>query len=192
MAKFKSLTGNTFGNLKAVFLYGKNKQGRSMWACQCACGSEAVVEASKLINGHTKSCGCYRDGKTRERRTSHGLTAAGSEYRYMYNTYHRAKGRCENKNNYSYSYYGGRGIEFRFTSVEQLALEVGPKPTPEHSIDRIDNDGHYEPGNVRWASKSTQCFNRRSSRLSNTREPITLGKSSGISLPPDTLTALYS
>jgi hypothetical protein len=70
-----------------------------------------------------------------------------------------AKRRC--KNGKDFANYGGRGIEFRFTGFEQFYAELGPRPSPEHSLDRIDNDGHYEPGNVRWATQSQQQKNKR-------------------------------
>lgn len=77
-----------------------------------------------------------------------------------YNTYLRAKGRCTNPRQPDYSRYGGRGIEFRFTSFEQFFTELGRRP-PGLSLDRINNDGHYEPGNVRWATRSQQVRNQR-------------------------------
>ena len=76
-----------------------------------------------------------------------------------YNSYFGAKQRCQYKNHIGYARYGGRGIEFRFASFAQFLEEVGRKPTPEHSLDRIDNDGHYEPGNVRWATRIEQMRN---------------------------------
>ena len=76
--------------------------------------------------------------------------------------YHGAKQRCTNPNHDSWKYYGGRGIEFRFTSFKQFLWDIGgPTPSPDHTLDRIDNDGHYEPGNVRWATRSVQAGNKR-------------------------------
>jgi len=78
-----------------------------------------------------------------------------------YNSYLSAKGRCTNPNNGNYFNYGGRGIEFKFTSFEQFIKELGPKPSSKHSLDREDNEGHYEHGNVRWATRDQQANNRR-------------------------------
>jgi hypothetical protein len=78
-----------------------------------------------------------------------------------YRTYYGAKARCTNPNGPGWEYYGGRGIEFRFTSYEQFLAELGRKPGPEYSLDRIDVNGHYEPGNVRWAAPTEQVHNRR-------------------------------
>jgi hypothetical protein len=82
-----------------------------------------------------------------------------------YKAYLAAKGRCNNSADAVYDYYGGRGIEFRFCSFDDFLSAIGRKPTRNHSIDRIDSDGHYEPGNVRWASKKEQANNRRNSLL---------------------------
>jgi hypothetical protein len=77
-----------------------------------------------------------------------------------YQAYHSAKNRCNNPRNPGYKYYGGRGIRFLFTSFEQFFAELGPRP-PGLSLDRIDNDGNYEPGNARWAARSEQRRNQR-------------------------------
>lgn len=78
-------------------------------------------------------------------------------------TFSEAQRRCCNPKNKDFDRYGARGIKFRFTSFEQFFAELGPRPSPQHSVDRIDNDGHYEPGNVRWATRSEQQRNRRDS-----------------------------
>ena len=82
--------------------------------------------------------------------------------RILRNAYTDAKRRCESEKSPRYKYYGARGIEFKFNSFEEFFAELGEKPKPSYSLDRIDNDGHYEAGNVRWASKSEQVSNRRS------------------------------
>jgi len=78
-----------------------------------------------------------------------------------YQAYHMALQRCTNPENPQWKDYGGRGIEFRFLCFEQFIAEIGPKPSPKHSLDRKNNDGHYGPGNVRWATKKEQAANRR-------------------------------
>ena len=80
-----------------------------------------------------------------------------------HNSFRGAKDRCTNPNGPEWEHYGGRGIEFRFSSFEEFFAEVGPKPEPKraYSIDRIDKDGHYEPGNVRWATRKQQNANKR-------------------------------
>lgn len=79
-----------------------------------------------------------------------------------YNSYKLAKARCNNTNNRSYNLYGGRGIEFRFESYRHFRDSIGPRPSRKHSLDRYpNNNGHYEPGNVRWATQTEQSNNRR-------------------------------
>ena len=95
--------------------------------------------------------------------TTHGHTSKGSRSP-EYKAYKAAKQRCQNPAKDKYAYYGGRGIKFLFNSFTEFYAELGPKPTPEHSIDRINNDGHYEVGNVRWSTRKEQRSNRRSNR----------------------------
>lgn len=87
-----------------------------------------------------------------------------------------AKARCSNKNDAAWANYGGRGIEFRFSDVatgsEWVINNIGHKPSPSHSLDRIDNDGHYEPGNLRWATRREQMLNRRAFKLGSMGERI--------------------
>jgi hypothetical protein len=82
-----------------------------------------------------------------------------------YFAFHHAKNRCENPNNEKWEYYGGRGIKFCFESFAQWYAELGAKPLPELTVDRKNNNGNYEPGNVHWASRSEQAFNRRPARV---------------------------
>jgi hypothetical protein len=84
-----------------------------------------------------------------------------------YNAYLQAKTRCNNQKCKSWKNYGGRGIEFRFNSFKEWSEELGPKPSPNLSVDRIDNDGHYERGNLRWATPEQQAANRRSRTKKN-------------------------
>lgn len=87
---------------------------------------------------------------------THGM-ARTPEYR----AYIDAKRRCENPNSQTYEYYGGRGVEFRFADFVEFFEAIGERPSSDYSIDRIDNEGHYEAGNVRWATKKEQIHNRR-------------------------------
>ena len=90
---------------------------------------------------------------------THGMSGT-PEYR----CYYAAKHRCENPNDRSWRHYGGRGIEFRFSSFEEFYEHLGPRP-PTFEIDRIDNDGHYEPGNVRWTTRAQNEVNRRTDKV---------------------------
>lgn len=132
------------------------KDREIMWACCCVEGNIIVVGRGPLMAGKTRSCGCFQSESSRIRATRHGMHGT-PEHR----AYKCAKQRCEDPNKDNYPYYGGRGIEFRFKSFEQFFAELGKKPTPQHTVDRIRNDGHYEPGNVRWATRSEQAKNKR-------------------------------
>jgi hypothetical protein len=155
---FKDITGQRFGNLVALRPTGTTPEQRHRWLCQCDCGNQSVVVGSALTFGAIRSCGCLKTAANIAKNTTHGLGHC-SEYL----TFHAARKRCTDPNNISYKNYGGRGIKFLFESVEQFYAELGPKPTPAHSIDRINNDGNYEPGNVRWATRAEQLRNRRPS-----------------------------
>jgi hypothetical protein len=127
------------------------KDAQLWWKVRCVCGTEKSMRQSLLTykNG-SRSCGCQVP-----KHTTHGLSSS-PEYR----SYDHARGRCQNPNNDNYADYGDRGIEFRFGSFEEFYAELGPRPQGT-SVDRIDVNGHYEPGNVRWATPKQQQNNRR-------------------------------
>ena len=115
---------------------------------------------------------CYRGGKisrglckrhyTRLMEKGDETWTRPLEHPSEYKNYRSAQSRCTKPSNNSYPNYGGRGVEFRFQSFDEFFKAVGPKPTPEHTIDRINPYGHYEKGNVRWATRLEQRQNRRS------------------------------
>jgi hypothetical protein len=154
MAKIvHDLTGQRFHRLLVlgrVYYDGPSRGPR--WHCLCDCGNHREVATGTLKRGNTKSCGCWN----KDRHTKHGL-----RYTYFYSTFDQARQRCRNPRHDAYKWYGARGIEFRFTSLAQFAAELGERPTPKHTLDRTNNDGHYEPGNVRWATASEQLLNQR-------------------------------
>lgn len=158
----RNLTNQRFGRLVAIRPDLPWSRGTSRWLCRCDCGNEVSVERSSLIRGATKSCGCWRN--ERRRQGKHGLT-----YSPEWHAWRRAKERVVNPNAKGYRNYGGRGIQMSPEWVGDFAAffeHIGPKPQPHenYSLDRINNDGHYEPGNVRWATRSIQMKNRRSRR----------------------------
>jgi hypothetical protein len=138
----------------------------SVKLCECGCRQPAPIstrgdrgyaigQPMRFINGH--SIRGWNKGKTHPpTNVSHGASRTPE-----YGAYRAAKYRCERPENKTFDDYGGRGIQFNFLCFEQFFAELGPKPSPEHSLDRINNDGHYEPGNVRWATKDEQLLNRR-------------------------------
>ena len=171
-----------------------NHATKSRLHCRCACGVETTVRVSDLLSGASRwcrSCASRRRAaavpkEERVRRATHASAAAAkaSTVRRLARSApdpltpvaSAARQRCRNKNNVAYKDYGGRGIQFLFPSslsmTEWVTVNLGPKPTPAHSIDRIDNNRHYEPGNLRWATKSEQARNKRAYRRSETGERI--------------------
>lgn len=129
------------------------------WLCRCDCGKTTIVYGRHLVHGCTKSCGCWRI----ECRLKHGMRASAE-----YQAYCNAKGRCENPNATRYECYGARGIEFQFKDFPQFYKALGRRPK-HRSLDRIDVNGNYEPGNVRWATRRQQALNTRRQQVANRR-----------------------
>jgi hypothetical protein len=152
------LTGKRFGRLLVTEFAGRGKQGKALWRCQCECGTVRIVRAQALRIGQ-QSCGCLHREAMAIRMQTHGHDRAGKRTP-EYAAFCNAKSRCENPRDHAYSHYGGRGIRFLFVSFEQFFAELGP-PAKGLTLDRIDNDGPYAPGNVRWATWSQQARNKR-------------------------------
>jgi hypothetical protein len=167
MPQLIPLNGRRFGRLLVIARHpSTNASKKVVWKCQCDCGAIKFVMSQDLITGHTLSCGCLRDEKCRERNSkmvgsNHPGFTHGASKTAEWFAYKNAKYRCRRKRCKSYKDYGGRGIKFLFKNLGQFLAELGPKPSKKHTLDRIDNDGNYEPGNVRWATKSQQNQNKR-------------------------------
>ena len=164
MGKLKDLTGKKFGRLVVICDSGERSNGHVLWRCECSGSTENShpitfknVDSRFLQSGGTKSCGCLY----RENITKHDMVHT-TEYR----SYESAKRRCNNPDSHNYCYYGGLGIKFLFKEFEDFFKEIGPKPSPRHSVDRYPNNkGNYESGNVRWATIEEQNQNQRSTKL---------------------------
>jgi hypothetical protein len=157
MPKLIDLTGHTFGQLTArdrVPRPGKE----AFWRCICDCGNEAIVSSYKLRTGHTRSCGCLWLTAITASHSKHGLHGTG-----VAKSFQKAKARCRDPRNNRFHHYGGRGIEFRFGSVQALFDHLGHRPEGME-LDRIDPNGHYEPGNVRWWLKGRGVRRRSAGR----------------------------
>ena len=161
----RDLTGQVFGRLTVLRRSSTAAHARVQWECACACGRTKVAQSSLLLNGHTQSCGCLGEETRGQSNRTHGATRGGHTPEYRAWTH--ARQRCENPRDARFPRYGGRGIAVceRWWSFENFLADMGPRPSSSHSIDRIDNDGNYEPGNCRWATKKQQARNKRNSRV---------------------------
>lgn len=151
-----NLSGQTFNGIRVVAVSHVDKRHTYHYRCTCHCGRECVLNGESLKRGSTKSCGCLPAS------IKHGNVGTTE-----HSTWAAMKGRCLNKNSPAYADYGGRGIRVceRWLDFRNFLEDMGRRPSKAHTIDRIDNDGNYEPGNVRWATHSEQCRNRRSNVL---------------------------
>lgn len=135
-----------------------------LWFCKCDCGNNNIISANKLTSGKTKSCGCLK----KETAKPPVIVKHGMSYSRLYQVWKDMKGRCCDLNNKRYANYGGRGIKvcdewLTFENFCKWALSDGY--SDDLTIDRINNDGNYEPSNCRWATKKIQANNRRTNHL---------------------------
>ncbi len=159
MGKFQDLTEQKFGRL-IVIKKVENIKDRTAWLCKCECGNLIKATGRSLKGESTKSCGCLQREKAKEINLKHG-----KRQHKLYATWQNIKSRCFNKNNKSYKFYGDRGIKVyeewkdNFESFYVWAINNGYKENL--SIDRIDNNGNYEPKNCRWVDRKIQGRNKR-------------------------------
>lgn len=150
------ISGRRFGRLVALERVSNHpKSRRTRWKCRCDCGSLVEVVTFNLTQGDTKSCGCLNTDNLRKH---------GKSYTPEYSVWRGMKQRCLNPKASYYADYGGRGIkvcEKWANDFGEFYKDVGPRPSSQHSLDRIDVNGNYEPGNVRWATAREQARNTR-------------------------------
>ena len=166
------LTGQRFNKLTVIGEAGRAKNGSIIWACRCDCGTITSVRTTSLRNGATKSCGCFQKAQVKKSNLTHGMTQQKvNENRIprIYRTWANMKTRCNNPNTKYYNHWGGRGIKVceewaeSFEAFFSWAMANGYQD--DLQIDRIDNDGDYEPGNCRWVDSDQNANNKRSSLI---------------------------
>lgn len=149
------ITGQRFGSLTAVRRLSPTGSQSVRWVFACDCGNETSSIKWQVTGGLVKQCAACGHLKTNKANTKLGISRSREYHRF-----NQAKARCTCPTNARWAEYGGRGIEWRFESYEQAYRELGPCPE-DLTLDRIDNNGHYEPGNVRWATWEQQFKSRR-------------------------------
>lgn len=186
--RIKDMTGLRFGRL-TVLGFVSTIHRTATWLCRCDCGNETVVSGHHLRrkSGNTESCGCGQG-----RKTSHGMI-----HTTEYQSWQGMRARCNNPTNAAFGNYGGRGItvcERWQNSFENFFADMGEKPSPDHSLDRQDNNLGYSPENCRWATAAQQNNNSRNNRyLFFNGENLTIAQwATKLNTGSDTLSARLS
>lgn len=163
-AVVQDLTGRQYERLAVIAPAGSRNRSR-LWRCRCSCGKEIVTTTRELNSGSTRSCGCLKIDVARKLWTKHGAAPSDASKRTAeYHAWQSMLQRCGNPNNPGWANYGGRSItvcERWQESFENFLADMGNRPSSRHSLDRINNEGNYEPGNVRWATREQQNRNNR-------------------------------
>lgn len=177
MSKFDDLTGRQFNRWYVESFYGNHTKPSGfkvkLWNCTCLCGTKKVVAAPSLRNGDSQSCGCLNKELIKERNQTHNRSKSRE-----YEAWRSMKKRCLNPNDKNYVHYGGRGIKVcdRWSnSFENFYEDMGDKPD-NHSLDRKDVNGNYEPNNCRWATQDEQIRNRRNSIMVSYKGEVSILK----------------
>jgi hypothetical protein len=170
--RLQDLAGEVYGRLTVIAEASRNKWNQRQWRCRCSCsaGTIRIVPHSALRSGNTRSCGCLQQETARKTvlgRTKHGHARKSGESP-EYGVWLNMLRRCYDPANKRFNRYGGRGIRVFDAWCDDFSAflaHVGPRPDPSYTLDRIDNDGGYEPGNVQWVDMTTQARNRSNNRM---------------------------
>lgn len=183
MAKALNIAGQKFGKLTAIEPQGKDSSRNQLWLCHCECGNQKIAAACSLRRGFTRSCGCLNFGKANH--YTHGMNRTPE-----YHSWCSMIQRCENTKVKDYKHYGGRGIKIHQPWREDFSTflkDMGPRPSIEHTLDRILVNGNYEPGNCQWATKEEQARNKRNNVfVIHENKKITLAQMAKITGVPKT------
>ncbi len=160
----KHIVGKKFSRLLVLEYSGHDKHGTVMWKCVCDCGNEGVFKGRNLRIGKTKSCGCLaKEVRSAGINRSHGHTSRKTGASPEYATWKNMRNRCQNPNAREWDDYGGRGIKVceRWQKFENFLTDMGSKPSPGLTIERIDNSEGYAKENCIWATRGVQNRNKR-------------------------------
>jgi hypothetical protein len=151
------ILGRRFGKLIAIRKV-EYTASAAQWLCTCDCGNEHVASASNLVGRRTSSCGCVNNRVRSECHRTHGRSKTTEWHIWC-----AMRQRCDNPRNPSYSAYGGRGITVcdSWRTFANFFADMGERPSLKHTLDRINNNGNYEPTNCRWATYAEQNSNQR-------------------------------
>ena len=172
--KDEDILTSQFGRLKPIKRVENIRRGKA-FLCKCECGNEVITILDSLKNGKTKSCGCLKvevqSKNMKKYNTKHGKANTPE-----YSVWKGMRERCNNTKHRSYKDYGGRGIKVceRWDNFSNFIEDMGERPTTKHQIDRIDNDGNYEPNNCRWVNRSENSLNKRHPKDSNPHKNVYL------------------
>lgn len=162
MPKLVPLYGKQFGEWTVISQNPVVKNRRTFWACRCSCGQEKLVQSVNLRSEGSTNCGCKRQEALMSANLRHGYARRG-DIKPEHQIWRTMRQRCSNPRDPKYPVYGGRGIQVcdRWkNSFSNFIADMGPRPSPKYSIHRLDNDGHYELGNCKWATAEEQTQGR--------------------------------
>ena len=166
MNVLNNITNQKFGKLTAICLIENKTSGsHKYWKCKCDCGNEKTIRANHLINGKILGCGCDRYKKVSEKNKKHGH-ASGGKLTGIYISWAKMISRCVDPYNNRWDRYGGRGIKVcdRWRAFENFLIDMGGSWKKGLTIDRIDNDGNYNPSNCKWSNAKEQAINRSTTK----------------------------
>jgi hypothetical protein len=174
MPKLIDFTGQKFGRLTVLSRAPNMAPGKTFWRCLCDCGAHAVFRADQFGRTPNASCGCYNIELAKARLTTHGRSHL-PEYRIWAGI----KSRCTRPSSAAFHKYGAKGVTVcdRWLTFANFFEDMGPRPSPQHTIDRIDGSKGYEPGNCRWATPTQQQRNLKNNvRITHDGRSLTAGE----------------